>query len=169
MWQNNIFWLHVISDATIAAAYFAIPFMLLYLLHKRKDMPFETIFLCFAAFILFCGATHVMSIWVLWHPDYAIEGVLKALTAFASISTLFIGITLIPRILAIPSPSQLAAVNEKLIGATKELELHYTQRQASSDSYLKAVVNTVLDGLITIDSMGTIQSFNLAAVRIFSY
>ena len=169
LWQNNIFWLHVISDATIAAAYFAIPFMLLYLLHKRKDMPFETIFLCFAAFILFCGATHVMSIWVLWHPDYAIEGVLKALTAFASISTLFIGITLIPRILAIPSPSQLAAVNEKLIGATKELELHYTQRQASSDSYLKAVVNTVLDGLITIDSVGTIQSFNLAAVRIFSY
>lgn len=34
---------------------------------------------------------------------------------------------------------------------------------------LNAVMNTVLDGLITIDDKGTIQSFNPAAVRIFGY
>lgn len=169
LWQSNIFWLHVISDGAIAAAYFAIPFMLIYLLHKRKDLPFENIFLLFAAFILFCGGTHVMSIWVLWHPDYAIEGVLKALTAIASISTLFVGIRLIPRVLAIPSPTQLASVNQKLLNANEQLELQYILRQANSDSYLQTVVNTVLDGLITFDERGIIQSFNLAAVRIFGY
>ena len=31
------------------------------------------------------------------------------------------------------------------------------------------IMNTVLDGLVTIDEYGTIQTFNLSAVRIFSY
>lgn len=34
---------------------------------------------------------------------------------------------------------------------------------------LHAIMNTVLDGLITIDSQGRIQGFNQAAVRIFGY
>ncbi len=35
--------------------------------------------------------------------------------------------------------------------------------------YLQAVMNTVLDGLITIDAKGTVQTFNPASVRIFGY
>lgn len=39
----------------------------------------------------------------------------------------------------------------------------------NKSAQLEAVMNTVLDGLITIDSQGYIQSFNPAAVRIFGY
>ncbi|MEM9750936.1 MAG: PAS domain S-box protein, partial [Pseudomonadota bacterium] len=35
--------------------------------------------------------------------------------------------------------------------------------------HLQAVMNTVIDGLITIDSVGRIQTFNSSAVRIFGY
>jgi len=40
---------------------------------------------------------------------------------------------------------------------------------AEEATRLLAVMNTVLDGLITIDASGIIQSFNRAAVRIFGY
>lgn len=40
---------------------------------------------------------------------------------------------------------------------------------STPDNYLKAVMNTVLDGLIIIDSKGTIQSFNPSAEAIFGY
>ncbi len=169
LWQSDIFWLHTISDGSIAAAYFAIPLVLLYILKKRDDMPFERIFVAFAAFILLCGMTHIMSIWVLWNPDYAIEGLLKAWTAIASLSTLVILIRLIPRILGIPSSKQLVVLNQQLKDTNLELETLHQQSKARSDSYLSAVVNTVLDGLITIDGGGIIQSFNPAAERIFGY
>ncbi len=39
----------------------------------------------------------------------------------------------------------------------------------SESSRLVAVMNTVLDGLITIDHKGTVQSFNRSAERIFGY
>ena len=38
-----------------------------------------------------------------------------------------------------------------------------------SPKLLQTVMNTVLDGLITIDSNGTIETFNAAASRIFGY
>jgi PAS domain S-box-containing protein len=38
-----------------------------------------------------------------------------------------------------------------------------------SEARLKAVVNTAVDGIITINSQGLIRSFNLAAERIFEY
>ncbi|MBY0407628.1 MAG: hypothetical protein K2Q01_08040 [Rickettsiales bacterium] len=39
----------------------------------------------FSAFILLCGTTHLMEIWAIWYPDYAAQGVLKAMTAAVSI------------------------------------------------------------------------------------
>lgn len=169
LWQPEILWLHTLSDAGIVFAYLLIPFVLLYLLHKRKDLPFESIFLLFAAFILLCGATHAMNIWVIWNPDYAIAGMLKAATALTSVLTLFIIIKLVPRILAIPSNNQITEINKQLQEAKQELQLQLERNKTNSDSYLSAVFNTVIDGLITIDQKGTIQRFNLSAEKIFGY
>lgn len=44
-----------------------------------------------------------------------------------------------------------------------------SRARAQSERHLRAVVETVLDGLITIDGQGMVQSFNPAAVRIFGY
>jgi hypothetical protein len=58
MWRPGLAWLHVVSDALIALAYFSIPFTLIYFIRKRRDVPFNWIFVCFGMFILACGATH---------------------------------------------------------------------------------------------------------------
>ncbi len=42
-------------------------------------------------------------------------------------------------------------------------------RSADNAVILEAVLNTVLDGIITINNLGIIQSFNLSAERIFGY
>jgi two-component system, LuxR family, sensor kinase FixL len=68
----------------------------------------------FGLFILGCGATHLMEIWTLWHGTYRLAGVIKAITAGASVATAITLIPLIPRALLLPSPSQLRAANHGL-------------------------------------------------------
>jgi hypothetical protein len=80
LWNPGLLWLHIVSDSLIALAYYSIPITLVYLVHKRWDLPFKGIFLLFGAFIVFCGTTHIMSIWTLWHPTYWLSGLLKAFT-----------------------------------------------------------------------------------------
>jgi hypothetical protein len=81
LWKPELLWLHVLSDSLIALAYFLIPIALIRIVRKRKDIPFNAIFFCFAAFIVACGITHVMEVVTLWQPVYWISGGLKAMTA----------------------------------------------------------------------------------------
>src|SRR5580698_9023701 len=87
LWEPELIWLHVTSDALIALAYFSIPIALSILVSRRRDLDFGWIFWAFAIFITACGFTHVLSIVTLWIPIYGIEGIVKALTAAASVVT----------------------------------------------------------------------------------
>jgi signal transduction histidine kinase len=114
-WLPPILWMHVISDAIIALAYMSIPFALFSFVKRRTDLEFKWVFRLFAAFILLCGLTHMLSIWVIWKPDYLQEGVVKAMTALVSIATAALLWPLIPRTLALPSPAMLRQSNEELL------------------------------------------------------
>ncbi len=121
LWQSNVLTLHVASDAFIAVAYFGIAGALAWFVRKRSDLPFKNVFAMFALFIVSCAVTHVLSIWVIWHPDYWLEGVVKAITATASIGTAIMLVPLIPRALALRSPSELEALNGELANTLDEL------------------------------------------------
>ena len=114
LWEPALLWLHVLSDALIAIAYFTIPVTLIFFVRRRKDLQFHWMFLCFAVFILACGTSHVMEIWTVWYPTYWLAGAIKAVTALASIPTAILLMKLIPFALALPSPAALAASNEQL-------------------------------------------------------
>ena len=107
LWEPELIWLHVASDAVIAASYFSIPVALSIFVSKRRDVDFGWIFWAFALFITACGFTHVLSIITLWVPVYGIEGLIKAATALASVVTAIILWPLLPKLLVLPSPSQL--------------------------------------------------------------
>ena len=107
LWEPELIWLHVASDAVIAASYFSIPIVLSIFVSKRRDVDFGFIFWAFAIFITACGFTHVFSIVTLWVPVYGLEGLVKLLTAVASILTAVIMWPLLPKLLALPSPAQL--------------------------------------------------------------
>ncbi|MBC1225031.1 HAMP domain-containing histidine kinase [Nostoc sp. UCD121] len=127
LWKTGLVWLHIISDSLIALAYFSIPIALVYFVRKREDLPFKSILLLFGAFIIFCGTTHVMEIWTLWHPTYWLSGFIKALTALISVYTAFTLVPIIPQALALPSPAQLEAANSQLKLTLKDLADAQTQ------------------------------------------
>src|SRR5262249_38943885 len=114
LWNPTIVWLHVISDGLITISYYCIPIALIYLLRKRRDLPFNRVIWMFGSFILGCGTTHLMEIWTTWHPNYLVAGVIKAATALVSVTTAVVVIPLIPKVLALPSPAHLHAVNREL-------------------------------------------------------
>src|SRR6266404_760024 len=57
MWRPEPVWPHVMSHTLIVVAYFSIPFTLIYFVRKRRDMPINWMFVCFALFIFACGAS----------------------------------------------------------------------------------------------------------------
>ncbi|HVO97615.1 MAG TPA: ATP-binding protein [Bryobacteraceae bacterium] len=104
LWKPGLIWLHVVSDALIALAYFSIPVTLIHFIRKRRDLPFHWMFISFGIFISACAATHVMEIWTLWHANYWLSGAVKAVTALASVATAIVLVQLVPQALALPSP-----------------------------------------------------------------
>jgi PAS domain S-box-containing protein len=125
-WNSGLVWLHVVSDTLIALAYFAIPIILFALARKRRDIPFHWLFILFGVFFIACGSTHVMEVWNLWHAQYWLAGVLKAVTAVASVGTAVAAAYTIPALLRLPQTNadletlvaqrthELAASNEAL-------------------------------------------------------
>ncbi len=122
MWTPGILWMHVIADILIAMAYFTIPFVLMYVARRRRDLPFNWLLVCFGMFIVACGLTHVMAVWNVWHTNYRLEGVLKVITAAASVPTAIMLWRALPSILSVPSQRQMRDASESLARANRELE-----------------------------------------------
>ncbi|WP_392534157.1 ATP-binding protein [Nostoc sp. C117] len=164
LWKTRLVWLHIISDATIAFAYYSIPLLLIYFIYKRKDIPFNGVFFLFGAFILACGTGHLMEIWTLWHPDYWIAGILKALTAIISIYTAFTLIYLIPQALKLTSPTQLEAIN-------KALSSEIIERKKTEEALLRIskAVESVSDAIAIADVKGQSNYQNPAFIHLFGY
>ncbi|XGV97496.1 MAG: ATP-binding protein [Leptolyngbya sp. BL-A-14] len=134
LWQPSLVWLHLISDSLIAFAYYSIPLTLFYFVRKRQDLPFASVFLLFAVFIVSCGTTHILEIWTLWHPTYWFSGAVKAITAIVSLLTASVLVPLVPQALALPSPTQLERANHALHAQIQqrlnvETELRQAQNQ----------------------------------------
>ena len=121
LWQPWLVVLWAGSDLLIFLSYTAIPVALLTVLRKREDIPFSGLVVLFASFILLCGLTHLMGIVTLWYPIYPWVGVLKLITGAVSAGTALVLFRLIPTLVALPSPSQLAEVNGQL---RREVEAH---------------------------------------------
>jgi signal transduction histidine kinase len=132
-----VLWLNVISDWLIALAYYLIPFLLFYFTRKRRDVAFNWIFVAFGVFILACGTTHLLGAVTVWNPVYRLEGVVKAITAIASIATFVLLAKMMPTLVLIPSPSQLAveiderrAAEARILKMNAELEGRVASRTA---------------------------------------
>ena len=133
MWSDELGWLHILSDLGVWAAYVAIPCVLGYFVLRKKDVPFRLIFWLFGAFILACGATHLMEAIIFWWPAYRLAGVLKLFTAIVSWGTVVALVPITPRALSMRSPEALEREIAERKRAEETLE-RYAERLARATS-----------------------------------
>lgn len=114
LWNPWLIALHVVADLLIFLSYFAIPGALVLFLRRRPELRYRGLVALFAAFILLCGLTHLVSLATLWIPVYTAEGALKLLTGIVSATTAVVLFRLVPQLVAIPSPHQLEDANARL-------------------------------------------------------
>lgn len=86
LWKPALLSIHAISDFLIGVAYVGIS-ITLYFLVKKIQLRFSRVVWCFGVFIGACGMTHFMEVWNLWHSAYWVSGVIKIITALASVFT----------------------------------------------------------------------------------
>jgi ABC-type transport system involved in multi-copper enzyme maturation permease subunit len=98
------------SDLITALCYYVIPFLMFYIWQARKDLPLTSLFLMFGFFIVCCGTTHLITIFMTFNSP---RGGLIAMTAWKCITAIVSFITglmlihSIPLALSIPSREQL--------------------------------------------------------------
>jgi len=127
LWTPSLIGLHVVSDSLIALSYLSIPITLLHFTRQRRDIPFSWMLLCFGAFIVACGGTHMMEVWTVWFPSYWLAGAVKVATACFSVATAILLIQLTPRVLALPGIQSLLEINQRLAGEV----VQHTQTESS--------------------------------------
>lgn len=129
LWQPALVWLHAGSDVLIGLAYVAISAALTYLVYKaRQDVPFHSMLLAFGLFIVTCGLTHFVGVYVLFRPAYWFDGAVKVVTAAASVATALALPPLIPRALDLVQAAHVSEARRlSLETANRELEALYAK------------------------------------------
>ena len=155
--RPEIIWLHVVSDALIAMAYFSILVTLVCFVRKRRDLPYYWMFVIFGLFIFACGMTHLMEIWSVWHGTYRLSGVVKAAMAVASVATSILLVRLVPQALALPAPEDLRLANAALEKETAEREQIQTALAAARDNFERQVKEHAEELLAVKDELAAEQ------------
>jgi PAS domain S-box-containing protein len=168
LWTPALLWTNIASDTLIALSYLTIPVTLLYFVRKRRDIPFDWIFVCFGVFILACGATHVMDVWTTWKPNYWASGLIKLTTAVASVPTAIMLVRLLPQALLIPSPQQLAAVNAQLVAVVAERKRVEQGLSQEEERFRNALEHAPI-GMAIVSLEGRFVRVNRALCTIVGY
>jgi diguanylate cyclase (GGDEF)-like protein len=144
LWKPELLSLHILCDSLIALAYYSIPISLIYFIRQRQDLPFNSTFLLFAAFIISCGTSHLSEIWTLWYPTYWLSGFIKALTTLVSAYISFTLFGFIPKALNLPSSAQLEAANLKLKREISDRPLAESALRENEDRLQMAIASAQL-------------------------
>ncbi|KAK9161635.1 hypothetical protein Syun_007976 [Stephania yunnanensis] len=93
-----------ISDFFIALAYFSIPLELIYFVQKSAFFPYRWVLMQFGAFIVLCGATHLINLWTFTMHSKTLAIVMtiaKISTAVVSCATALMLVHIIPDLLSV--------------------------------------------------------------------
>src|SRR6185437_12969686 len=106
-WSSFHGWLYIVSDLLIWAAYFTIPIVILRYISKKQGIKFLRLYFLFAAFILACGATHLLDAIAFWIPLYRLNALVLFITGVISWVTVFYLIKNLPLLFSMQSQKAL--------------------------------------------------------------
>jgi PAS domain S-box-containing protein len=161
-WTAAHGWLHILSDLAIWAAYFTIPISLGWLLARRRDVPFRSVFVLFAAFIVLCGSAHLIEAAIFWWPAYRLAGVVKLATAVVSWVTAITLIRAAPSMLTMRSAAELDAL---VATRTAEKDEALTSLRIERE-FLATTLASLNEAVLATDPEGRITILNKAGERL---
>lgn len=171
-WSDAHGYTHLLADVAIGGAYFAIPVALLYFVWRRPDTPFPRIFWLFGAFILSCGAGHLIDALMFYQPSYRLLTTAKVTTAIVSWLTLVALVPILPQALALPS---IARTNERLArenAARREAQAELRRRNEALqhkteelEQFVHTVAHDLKSPLVTMGGFLALARHDLAEQR----
>ncbi len=155
-WTPALIALHVLPEFLIGLSFIAISATLAYLVRRAwREIPFSWVFLAFGGFIVTCGVTHFLDILGVWVPIFFASGMVKVVTAVASVSTAALLPPLIPNVLALVQAKKVSdergqslesahAELQTLYARVKDLDLLKTQFFANVSHELRTPLMLIL-------------------------
>ncbi len=107
-WSGGLITLHVVAALATWAAFTTTLIALNYYILRRHNARVSRAFWIFEAFLFAGGTLHLMNALMFWWPVYRFLGVLHVLTAVLCWAAVISLIPVIPRILALRKPEELA-------------------------------------------------------------
>lgn len=125
LWTPFHGWLYILSNLAIWLAYFVIPVLLfIFIRGKKEGLPFSRTFWLFILFTFACGLTHLADSIMFWYPAYRLSASLLFCTAVVSWVTAIHLFRMLPRLLALKTPSQVEAIiQQKFEKLTEDLRI----------------------------------------------
>ena len=154
MWTHSPLWLSVIGDGLTALAYFSMPLALWYFGYRHPRLRYRWLVVAICAFLLVCGATHVLRIWNIWHQAYWPEALASVLTAVLAAICAVALWPIVPRLLTLPSEDDLQEAYRSVSQRHQQLML--------SETRYRLLAETVGEGIWVIDGSGVITYANQA-------
>ncbi|MBA0849983.1 hypothetical protein Goshw_023617 [Gossypium schwendimanii] len=124
-----------ISDFFIALAYFSIPLELIYFVKKSAVFPYRWVLVQFGAFIVLCGATHLINLWTFTMHTRTVAMVMttaKVFTAVVSCATALMLVHIIPDLLSVKTRELF--LKNKAAELDREMGLIRTQEETGRHS-----------------------------------
>jgi hypothetical protein len=149
--RTGLYWLVVLSDLSVAAAYFGIPITMAIVFWRRKsDLPFPWLWALFIAFITACGLTHFVHAWsaLTGTDDLPLLATVGVFCALASTGTAVAFAWVLPSIRLMPSPKQ----------QREELERAVTRRTREKDRLLHEIHHRLGNQLQVLNSIVSIET-----------
>ena len=165
-WDMPLLTTFVIGNTLVFTSYYSIPAALWLFISKRKDLAFNWMFKLFAAFIFWCGTTHVLKLWTFWHATYWLEAAADLLTGVLSFFTAILLWKLIPRLLLLRSPTDWEKANEELRETLRMRNLSEEALRESQETTSK-IIEKASDCFVAIDEEGKIVDWNVQAEATF--
>jgi PAS domain S-box-containing protein len=172
--QPDLIWANVILDGLIAASYVAIFACLFWIVAQLRSTPqtrsYLWVFVAFGVFIVACASTHFMEVVTIWWPVYRLSVAFKVACAGASVATAVLFTHAAPKLTASIRQFLETLSQSQRDHAADVMERVKVQGQVkNTEARLQAILDGVLDSIITIDANGIIVSVNPAVVKTFGY